>query len=180
MEKSYLQKLTIFIVLLLFTLFIYCERSFEPVSDSFECNTQDNPVNFIFKYGVTAKNILNTFDCTFQKDMILDPSVITQLKLSTQELDSILALMQSIHFFNYPDTFSIDVQNDTAVPILPSLKYSFFVEKDSVFKTLYWNDCIIYPDTAAEKLKNLCRYIIHTIKSKSEYKALPEPRGGYD
>jgi len=174
-----MRKINLIYILVALSVFTYCNKSYDPIEEAFKCNSENNPINLIFKYGVTAKNILNTFDCTYQKDMILDPPVITNLKLTEEELDSIFVIMQSIEFFKYPDTFYIDVQNDTIGVITPSSKYYFFVENDSIWKELFWNDSIINPDASAEKLRYLNNYIIDIIKSKEEYKVLPEPRGGY-
>lgn len=167
----------IFCILLIFT---YCNKSFEPAEETFKCNSEDNPINLIFKYGVTANNILNTFDCTYQKDMIMDPPVIINLKLTEKELDSIFITMQSIEFFDFPDIFFVPVQSGTIGVLMPSSKYYFFVENDSISKTLFWNDSIVNPDESAEKLRRLNKYIIEIIKSKEVYSMLPDPRGGYN
>jgi hypothetical protein len=175
-----MQKIKIIYILIAFFIFMDCNKSYDPIDETSECNSDDNPINFTFKYGVTAKNILNTSDCTYQKDLILDPPIITHLKFTREELNSIFILMQSIDFFNYPDTFQIHVPGDTISEITPSIKYYYDVKIASLCKELYWNDSIIYPDTLSEKLRYLNNYIINIIVSKETYKALPEPRGGYD
>ena len=159
--------------------FCSCSKSYDPVDGASECNSEDNPINFVFRYGVTANNILNTFDCTYQKDMVLDPPLTTDLALTRDELDSISAEMRSIGFFTYPDTFAIDPQSDTIGFVTPSLKYYFLVETDSIHKELYWDDSICNPDTSADKLRQLNDHIITIITSKEEYQLLPEPTGGY-
>ena len=161
-------------------LVVFCDKSYDPAVETFECHPENNPINLEFKYGVTAKNILSTYDCTFQKDLIFDPPVATQLKLTIAELDSISAIMDAIGFFEYPDTFAIAVPGDTICEFAPSSKYVLSVEGDSFRKSVYWNDNIFYPDSAADQLKDLIYYIINVIRAKEEYQALPEATGGYD
>ena len=65
--------------------------------------------NLIFKYGVGAKNELNTFEGTYTKDMVMDPSITVNLSLSKEELDRIYKKIVEINFFGYPDQFSVFV-----------------------------------------------------------------------
>ena len=169
----------VFIIVTFFIL-MDCNKSSDPLDLPFECNSENNPINFTFKYGVAVKNILNTSECTFQKDLVLDPPIVTNLKLTVEELDSVFALMQRIDFFDYPDTFYTNAQSDTIAVITPSAKYYYHVEIASLCKELYWNDSILYPDTLAEKLRNLNHLIINIIQSKKAYQNLPAARGGYD
>ena len=167
------------IIFILLTVFLITNCITNTDSESFECSSDENSINLIFKYGVSSKNILNTYDCTYQKDLVFDPPAITNLKLTIEEIDSIYYIMQAIDFFNYPDTFHIST-GDTIAIITPSSSYFYSVETDSLTKELYWEDSIILPDTLADKLRYLNNYIIDKIESKDEYKKLPEPNGGYD
>jgi len=171
-----MKKSIIFNLLIAALMMNFCSTGSE--EEVFECNSADNPVNFLFKYGVTSKNILNTFDCSYQKDLVLDPPVTTHLKLTQAELDSLFEIMQQIHFFNYPDTFY--VASDTLVYIEPSLKYYYEVTTDSLYKELYWKDSRVNPDILADNLRYLNNYIIHIIENKKAFKNLPAARGGYD
>jgi len=129
----------------------------------------------IFKYGVGSGNVLNTFDCTYQKDLIQDPPVTIHLSLTINELDSIYALMQSINFFSYPDTFFVvgDWQ-------WPHPTYVFYVETDTLQKDLYWRDNVWNNSSPkADSLRILINFIIDVIKSKEEYQQCPEQKGKY-
>lgn len=163
-------------ILLVFPLLLCCSSGLD--DEKFECHSGNNTVNFIFQYGVSLKNILNTYECTFQKDLVQDAPVTTNLKLTVQELDSVLSVIQSIDFFNYPDTFYVNA--DPAVEITPSIKYYYSVETAAVNKELYWNDSAVISNTRAENLRHLNNFIIELIESKDAYKNLPPPRGGYD
>jgi hypothetical protein len=136
--------------------------------------------NLIFRYGIGANNELNTFDGTYTKDMILDPSITVNLSLSEEELESIYQKMVEIDFFGYPDEFSVSVPpGETAWTRTPHSSYYFKVEHESKIKELWWKDEIRNNDEKADKLRGLTKLISDIIESKEEYKELPPPRGGY-
>ena len=147
------------------------------------CNEQKPEVsgfNLEFKYGITARNILDTFKGTYTKDMVADPSVTIDLSLSEEEKDIIYQKMVEIDFFSYPDEFSVDVSPGELIGIVtPYASYYFKVEYDSQTKELLWEDEITNPDEKADMLRELVLLIRNIIESKEEYKALPEPTSGY-
>jgi len=136
--------------------------------------------NLIFKYGVTARNELNTFDGTYTKDMVMDPSITVELSLTEAELDSIYQKMVEIDFFDYPDEFSVPVEEGGLVTMVtPYSSYCFKVEYDSTVKELLWEDEIMNPNNEANKLRELIQLIRDIIESKEEYKELPAPTSVY-
>ncbi|HAW50477.1 TPA: hypothetical protein DCX16_05980 [bacterium] len=140
----------------------------------------ESEINLIFKYGVRAKNELNTFKGTYTKDMTVDPPITVNLSLSKEELHKILQKMIEIDFFNYPNKFSVFVPPGEVVGIVtPHSSYYFKVEYDSKIKEMWWEDNITNEDAKAEKLRELINLIINIIESKEEYNKLPEPRGVY-
>jgi hypothetical protein len=142
--------------------------------------SQESGFNFIFKYGVTGRNTLDTFQGTFTKDMVMDPAITIELTLSGEEMDSIYQRMMAIDFFNYPDEFKVTVPpGELTGMVTPFSRYYFTVEKDSQIKKLSWADEITNPDIKADKLRELINLIRSIIESKEEYKKLPEPSSGY-
>ena len=136
--------------------------------------------NLIFRYGVDAKNILDTFQGTYSKDMVRDPNIMIYLSLSEEEMDQIYDKMLEIDFFNYPDEFSVSVSPSGITGLVtPYDTYYFKVEYNSQIKELRWKDKIMNPDERADKLRELIKLIINIIESKEEYKKLPEPTSGY-
>lgn len=136
--------------------------------------------NLIFKYGVTAKNELDTFKGTYTKDMVTDPSITIGLRLSEEEMNSIYQKMAEIEFFNYPDEFSVSVPPGESVGMVtPFSSYYFTVEYGSQIKNLHWADDVSNPDEKASKLRELIKLIKSIIESREEYKKLPEPKSGY-
>ena len=136
--------------------------------------------NLEFKYGITARNILDTFEGTYTKDMVADPPVSIDLSLSEEEKDIIYQKMVEIDFFNYPDEFFIEVSTtETITTFTPHNSYYFKVEYDSQIKELRWDDDITKPDEKADRLRELILLIRNIIESKEEYKELPEPTSAY-
>lgn len=145
-----------------------------------EAESESSGFNLEFRYGVTAGNILNTFEGTYTKDMVLDPAVTTNLRLTETEMDSIYQKMVEIDFFRYPDVFKVDVHESEVIGIItPYSTYYFEVEYPSGTKELKWEDEITNTDEKADKLRELIELIINIIESKAEYQVLPAPSGGY-
>jgi hypothetical protein len=136
--------------------------------------------NFIFKYGVTGRTTLDTYQGTYTKDMVMDPDITIELTLSQEEMDSIYQKMVEIDFFKYPDEFSVSVpEGERKAEVTPYSTYFFQVTYGEKTKELLWHDKIMNPDEKADKLKGLINIIINIIESKEEYKALPKANGGY-
>jgi len=136
--------------------------------------------NLIFKYGVMAKNELNTFEGIYTKDMVMDPSITINLSLTEAELDRVYQKMVEIDFFDYPDEFSVPVEEGGLVTMVtPYSSYYFKVEYDSTVKELRWEDEIMNPNDKAKRLRELIQLIRDIIELKEEYKELPSPTSGY-
>jgi hypothetical protein len=145
-----------------------------------QTSNSNSNFNFIFKYGVNAQNELDTFDGTYTRDMISDPSVTVRLILSQDEFDQILKKMEDINFFNYPDVFRIDISSGDQYKIVtPYNTYYFKVEYGSTVKELRWEDRVLNENKEADRLRELIVLIRNIIESREEYKNLPEPKGGY-
>jgi hypothetical protein len=169
MKKALLFMASLLLAIILFGV-TSCDNP-APVESSF---------NLIFKYGVTAKNELDTFKGKFTKDMITDPSITIELSLSEVEKESIYQKMVEIDFFSYPDRFKVNVPpGELTGMVTPYSTYYFKAEYDSQVKELWWGDEITNPDQKAEKLRGLIMLIRNIVESKEEYKKLPEPRSGY-
>jgi hypothetical protein len=135
-------------------------------------------LNLKFSYGIDAKNVLNTFENTYTKDLILDGTTAVPFTLSDGELERISDKMSEIGFFGYPDHFAV-ATGDTARVITPHSIYDFQVSYKSTTKHLHWSDSVLSDDTAAVKLRELIQLIRSIIESKPEYSQLPPARGGY-
>ena len=136
----------------------------------------------IFQYGVGAKNELNTFEGTYTKDMVSEPSITVPLSLTEEELSRIYQKMVEIDFFDYPEEFSLTVAPGESVGLVtPHMSYNFRVEYDSGIKEVWWDAEIINinENEKADKLRELIKLITDIIEAKEEYQRLPEPTSGY-
>ena len=136
--------------------------------------------NFVFGYGVGAKNQLDTFKGTYTRDMVQDPSITIPLTLTESEKKQILDKMNEINFFSYPDVFTITNSPGVMTTIItPYDSYYFRVEYGTITKELSWNAQNSSPSEQADKLNELIKLIRYIIQSKDEFKNLPHPTGGY-
>lgn len=134
---------------------------------------------FYFVYGVGA-NILDTFNGTFTKDMVMDPPITVNLSLSEEAMKNIYQKMLDINFFNYPEVFSIPIKEGEAIGMVtPYSSYYFLVNYNGQIKRLSWQDSITNENEQATKLHELINLIINYIESTLQYQSLPPPNGGY-
>ncbi len=134
--------------------------------------------NMSLKYGVGARNELNTFTDTFTKDLVLDGTVTTRLVLSAAELESLEARFLSINIFAYPDTF-VAQHTDSVTIMTPHTSYVLKLTRDREQKVIYWEDAIISSDPRATELRGVFDFVRTLVEGKAEYRRLPPARGGY-
>jgi hypothetical protein len=140
---------------------------------------EDRNFNVKLRYGISARNELNTFQNTYTKDLILDGTVTVPFVLSDIELQQIRNKMDEIGFVSYPDTF-VAVTIDTIIQTIePHPTYDFEVKLNFSIKHLYWDDTIINQNAQAIKLRELISLIQTIIESKPEYTKLSPARGAY-
>jgi len=127
--------------------------------------------DFVFRYGVGAKNELNTFEGTYTKDMVEDPSVTIDLALSEEELMGVYQKIVELDLFE-KSTEPLE----TGFSVTPCSSYYLRVQKGSEEQETSWNNCEGAVDSA---FGEFTEYITGIIESKEGYQELPEPRGGY-
>lgn len=127
--------------------------------------------NLIFRYGVGAKNELNTFNNTFTKDMIVESPLTVNFQLTNDELDSMYQKINELKLFDKNEE-----KTDGNMRVTPCSSYYLKVQIDSTQKELSWDYCHGNP---SDKLQKFSRFMISIIESKEEYKKLPRPKGGY-
>ena len=127
--------------------------------------------SFIFRYGVGAKNELNTFNQTYTKDMVMDPPVTTGLKLTDNEMVGIYKKMNDLKVFGINK-----MSTEKNVMVTPCSSYYFKAQIGSFIKELSWDGC---QGKINDKLQQFTDYIIKIIEAKEEYKKLPDPKGLY-
>lgn len=131
--------------------------------------------NFIFNYGVNAKNQLDTTKRQFTKDMVSEASITTNLKLSDDEMTTIYSEMKKINILDYPDKFN-PKSNTIQTPFDT---YSIKIIIDGKEKSIYWKDENVSDSKEVVQLRKLFKKIQEIIVNKEEFKKLPEPKSHY-
>ena len=143
-----------------------------------------NGFGFVLMYGVGAKNIINTFEGTFEKDLITAGTAKTKLNFSDEELKRIYSIMKSINILDYSSNYNPPYTDnpDPGVERLvePHMTYNLYLKINSKSKDINWKDTNGSDAANAKELRNLFRYIEEIIISKEEYNSLPDAVGGYD
>lgn len=165
--KNKLLPIIVLIILVLGVLFLL--KSTKTIQNPI--GSQPAVFNLIFRYGVGAKNELNTFDQTFTKDMITEPSITTKFSLTESELAGIYQEINELKLFDKTE----EPQQEN-VYISPCSSYYLKVQINSTQKELSWDNC---SKKISDKLQNFTDYIISIIQSKEQYKKLPQPKSGY-
>jgi hypothetical protein len=127
--------------------------------------------NFIFRYGVGAKNELNTFSQTYTKDMVMDPPVTVGFKLTDDEIAGVNKKMNDLKVFGINEA-----STEKNVMVTPCSNYYFKAQIGFFVKELSWDGC---HGKINDELQQFTDYIIKIIEAKEEYKKLPSPKGGY-
>jgi hypothetical protein len=154
-------------------------RLVESTRDS-ALSTYSKP-GFVFKYGIDAQNMMNTFTQTYTcvADTGVSPSV--RLALSSSEVDSVLGMMHAIGFFNFPDTFPyvstggrIGQIAGSGIAVYFGVRY--FDAGVLRKKELWWIDHFYSeddPDERAVQLRMLIQRLRMMIEEKPEVKNMP-------
>lgn len=151
----------------------------DPTGGAVDAIPPDMPADFGFvaAFGVYGKMVLDTFTCTFHKDMVL-PQYTTStaaLNLTATELQEAYARLVALDPISYPTDF-IPKQNGG---ITPNEAYYLRFRAGGVEKEIRWNDSTLSDDRKANELRNWFKWLQGLIYEKPEYRALPDFRGGY-
>lgn len=136
---------------------------------------KSNDFNILFKYGVTARNELNTFDNTYTKDMIIDPPVKIWLYLSDDEMNQIKQKIVEIDFFNLPET--LPLRSDGGF-VTPQDDFYIKVQNGSAVKEVSWSSNSEV-NSIEQNLTQLANLLTGIVEQRPEYRDLPPPNGGY-
>ena len=162
---------TINIFIIAIILFVSCERKYPTEPE----------VQFIkihFHYGF--ENELNTFELTYQKDLVMDGTIKTSFWLNQKEQNEIVEKIQAINFFDFPDTIKYGESDSIRIYVSPNPGRQFIrIKYNESDKTVNWYPPLPENNSFTPNLKDLMIFIIQIIETNPEYKKLPPARGGY-
>lgn len=147
-------------------------------------NDQTKDFDFILKYGVGAKNIIDTYQDTFEKDLVSAGTTKTRLSFTDDEMKKIYERMQSIDILSYPTNYAPPYEDNPKLGMIhivePHMTYDLRLNIDGSIKEISWVDRNGSETAKAKALRGLFSYIEELIGNKEEYKKLPEAVGGYE
>lgn len=137
--------------------------------------------NFSLRYGVGAKSEINTFKDTYTKDLVLDGTVTTDLKLSKDEMKNIYQKMKEIELLSTVQNAKYQGEDGSLISIEPMSDYFLSIQMNGKVYNTHWNSNI-YDEETSKKLAKFVNHYLHDqiISNKSEFKNLPEISGGYE
>ncbi|MBN2424534.1 MAG: hypothetical protein JXR46_13955 [Calditrichaceae bacterium] len=163
-------KRVIFVLLLPFYLLLSCQNSSLEPEEQF--------VQIYLKYNYN--NVLNTFDNTFQKDLVEDGVIKVKFLFTEEEQNKILKKANLLNFFLMPDTFIHNFSDSIAASINPDPGEQILrIKYKSNDKSTLWTYPPLEDNAQFNNLLELRGFIITIIESKPEYKNLPPAEGGY-
>ena len=134
--------------------------------------------SLIAAYGVTMKNMLDTFSGTFTKDLIgaVPSTATTGLALTQAELHNIYRGLRDMEILSYPSEF----QPKSESSVQPHESYLLYFRANGVTKQIHWEDGTMSAEPQANSLRAWFERVKQLIEAKAEYKALPAAEGGYE
>jgi len=139
-------------------------------------------IDLIFIYGVRGNrhnpvNRLDTFNNTFTKDMVRDPSITFELEISDEDLTHMVEKMDEIGFYNYPSQYTPKVAHGG---VTPYITYELQVYRYGVLVISVRMDTdILSEDDETRNLRSLFGLIIKVIENSEAFKNSPKPTSGY-
>lgn len=132
---------------------------------------------FVFRYGVEERNVLNTMDQTFTKDLIAKGTITTKLVFTEADLLRVYRFMKEIDIISYPQFLAKAVRNH--VMIQPRCVESFRIRMKGI-DYRFGQKCFVDPDTGHFRdFRSLVDTVLDILEKKEEYKKLPQAEGGY-
>ncbi len=136
--------------------------------------------NFSLKYGVGARNEINTFENTFTKDLILDGTITTELTLTNKERKAIYHRMKEIELLATVQAASYEGEDGSSIWMEPASDYFLEIQLDGKIYKLHWAGHIFDKEVRDTLAIFVLRFLHEEIiENKPEYKNLPEANGWY-
>jgi hypothetical protein len=131
-------------------------------------------VRIQFQYGF--RNMVDTFNGTLTKDLILDGTISTSFWLTKAEQEAVLAEVQKEDFFHLPDTLFAT----PGVMVSPNPSPDFLrVAANGEDKMVVWFYPVDVTLPGGQSIQRVSEAVREIIESTPEYKELPAARGGY-
>lgn len=125
-------------------------------------------------WGYQGRCILNTKAGTYQHDMVSDPSITIPLVLTAEEKTQILESALAMNFFSFIHHICTDRSVSSGAAC-----FHLRIETPERNNWIEWCNRIDEQSEEARKADKLIKMVIGIVESRSEFKALPRPKGMY-
>lgn len=147
------------------------------------CNEKENNMpeempsdfDFLIQFGVQSKNEINSFENIVIKDLIVEGTASTEISFTEEEIKKLYQKMREINIME-PKELMPEKTNCMQTPYEED---KWKIKLNGETQTLYRNGEYCKTTDDAQQLIELRNYIFDLVKSKDEYKKLPEAEGGY-
>lgn len=158
----------------LFSVFVWMQLSFAgcDLGNTPQHDPQD--VRIQFQYGF--RNMVDTFQGTLTKDLVLDGTITTSFWLTKAEQKALMAELQKEDFFHLPDT----LLSTPGVSVDPDPSPDFLrVVASGEDKMVVWFHPVDITQPGGQAIERISTSVRNIIEATSEFRELPAARGGY-
>jgi hypothetical protein len=146
-------------------------------------SSRSDDFDFVLKYGVAAGNIINTFEGTYTKDMVVEPDTTIDFLLSPEEMAKIRKMMVEVNVFDYPNHFDPPMSDSGESRFgrmtMPYPTYELKIRMGDREHEIIWHDSRESSARKALRLRKMILQILKIIHSKEKIENLPPAKGAY-
>lgn len=135
-----------------------------------------NDFDFLVQFGFQSKNEINTFENIVIKDLIAEGTVSTEISFTQEEKKKIYQKMREINIMEPKEL----IPEETNCVQTPYGEDKWKVKLNGETQTLYRTGKYCETTDHAKQLIEIRNFILDIVKSKDEYKKLPEAKGAYE
>lgn len=134
---------------------------------------------FSVQFGMGKNNEINTFKSTVTKDLIVDGTATANIAFANEEMAEIYEKMRQVRISEMKN-FIPEPVNGSICMIEPyeEDEWKIIVNGETITHSVSGIYCD--PTSDAKQLVELRNFVFNKIKSKDDYKSLPDARGGYE
>jgi len=134
--------------------------------------------NFSIQFGFGKNNEINTFEGTLTKDLIADGKAETDFTFTSKEMREIYEMMREVNVLESKRLKPNSIVNGCYQEPHEEDRWTIDINGKTIRLDVSGAYC--EPTDDAKELFDLRNEIFMIVKGKEEYKALPDPVGGYD
>ena len=171
------QKITLGLLALLIITIIFISGCTQKIQIPSEPTSQ---FDIYYSFGVGEKNILDTKNNLYVKDMVCDPSKEYDFKLTDSEKTEIHNSILQNDLFNIKDEFTKNCGLSGCQEVTPLSTATLKITVDDKTKIIKWSANYIFKDDPElQKFQNVVRVIQDIISQKEEEMNIEQPTCGY-